>query len=113
VPVQLFLETRAHVDMDELDDEMGAELGRMLVRLDRAVQAVEGVGRVHVSRWGDGGSHFHMWIYGRPRGSSQMLGYCLPMWAMIAPPTPDATWNANVATIAEQLAAGGGRSMVG
>jgi hypothetical protein len=46
----------------------------LLVRLDRAVQAVGGIGRVHVARWGDCGSHFHMWIYGRPFGTRQLLG---------------------------------------
>jgi hypothetical protein len=112
VPVQLFLETRAHVDMDELDSTMAGELGLLLVRLDRAVQAVGNIGRVHMSRWGDGGSHFHMWIYGRPRGARQMLGFCLPMWAMILPPTADDDWQRNLATVARELARDGGRSMI-
>jgi diadenosine tetraphosphate (Ap4A) HIT family hydrolase len=104
VPVQVFLETREHVDMDDLDDEMAGELGRMTVRLDRAIQAVGGIGRVHVARWGDGGSHFHMWFYGRPRGASQMLGFCLPMWAQILPPTEEEVWRANMAVVAAELA---------
>ena len=97
VPLQLFLETREHVDMDGLSLELAAGLGQMIVRLDRAMQAIGGVGRVHVARWGDGGSHFHMWFYARPLGASQMLGFCLPMWASIVPPTPEAIWNRNVA----------------
>lgn len=113
VPIQLFLETRAHVDMDGLDDQLSAELGQMIVRLDRAIQAIGGIGRVHLSRWGDGGAHFHMWFYGRPVGSSQMLGFCMPMWAMILPPTPEETWNANLAIVATHLAARGGRAMIG
>jgi hypothetical protein len=110
VPVQVFLETREHVDMDGLDRERAAELGQLLVRLDRAVQAVGGIGRVHVARWGDGGSHFHMWIYGRPFGTRQLLGYCLPMWAQILPPTDDATWRSNMAVVAAELAKDGGRA---
>jgi hypothetical protein len=86
MPMQLFLETREHVDMHELDDTMGAELGRLLVRLDRVVTTVGNVGRVHVNRWGDGGAHFHMWIYGRPFGTRQMLGFGVPLWASILPP---------------------------
>jgi hypothetical protein len=112
VPVQLFLETRAHVDMDELDTTMAAELGVLLVRLDRAMQAVGNIGRVHVSRWGDGGSHFHMWLYGRPLGAQQMLGFCLPMWAMILPPTADDVWRRNLAIVARELTRDGGRSMI-
>jgi hypothetical protein len=107
VPVQLFLETRAHVDMDDLDDTMAAELGVLLVRLDRAIQVVGGIGRVHVSRWGDGGSHFHLWLYGRPRGAQQMLGFCL-----ILPPTAEEVWQRNLATVARELARHGGRSMI-
>ena len=112
VPVQLFLETRAHVDMDELTPELAAGLGTMIVRLDRAIQAVGGIGRVHVSRWGDGGSHFHMWFYGRPVGASQLLGFCLPMWAMILPPTDDETWQRNLRIVATELAKGGGRAIL-
>jgi hypothetical protein len=104
VPVQVFLETREHVDMDGLDDAMAGEMGQMIVRLDRAIQAIGGIGRVHVARWGDGGSHFHMWLYGRPRGASQLLGFCLPMWAMILPSTPEDVWRANMAVVAAELA---------
>lgn len=111
-PVQLFLETREHVDMDELDSSRAAELGQMIVRLDHAIQAVGTIGRVHVNRWGDGGSHFHMWFYGRPRGDTQMLGFCLPMWADIVPPTPEEEWNRNLAIVAAELANGGGAAMV-
>lgn len=111
-PVQLFLETREHVDMDELDADRAAELGQMIVRLDRAIQAVGGIGRVHVNRWGDGGSHFHMWFYGRPRGDTQMLGFCLAMWADIVPATPKEEWNRNLAIVAKELAKGGGKAML-
>jgi hypothetical protein len=111
VPVQVFLETREHVDMGDLGFERAGELGQMLVRLDRAIQAVGGIGRVHIARWGDGGSHFHMWIYGRPLGTRQLLGYCLPMWAQILPPTDDATWRSNMAVVAHQLAKDGGHAV--
>ena len=112
VPVQLFLDSREHVDMDELDDARAAELGQLIVRLDRAIQAVGGIGRVHMSRWGDGSSHFHLWFYGRPVGASQMLGFCLPMWAMILPPTDADTWRRNLGVVAAELAKGGGRAVV-
>jgi len=110
-PVQVFLETREHVDMQDLDDERAAELGRMIVRIERAVLAVGGIGRVHVNRWGDGGSHFHLWFYGRPFGDPQMIGFCLPLWAMTLPPTADDEWNRNLDIIAGELAKGGGHSM--
>jgi hypothetical protein len=111
VPVLLFLETRDHVDMDTMTPELVAELGQLIVRLDRAIQAVDGIGRVHVNRWGDGASHFHMWFYGRPRGTQQMFGFCLPMWAMTLPPTDEQVWQRNIAVVARELASGGGRAI--
>ncbi len=110
-PVQVFLETRAHVDLDGLDDELAGELGRMMVRIDRAIQAVGGIGRVHVNRWGDAGSHFHLWCYGRPLGDQQMLGFCAPLWAMTLPPTPAEEWDRNLAVVAAELAKDGGTPM--
>jgi len=110
-PVLVFLETRDHVDLAELDDHGAAEMGRMIVRLERAVHAVGGIARVHVNRWGDGGSHFHLWFYGRPFGDPQMIGFCLPLWAMTLPPTPQDEWDRHLTTIAGELARGGGRAM--
>jgi len=112
LPVQVFLETRAHLDMHEMDAGLAAEFGQLIVRLDRAIQAVGGIGRVHMSRWGDGGSHFHAWFYGRPFGAQQVVGFCLPMWAMILPPTEEATWRHNLAVVAHELAKDGGTAMV-
>lgn len=112
VPVQLFLETREHVDLDGLDQAHAAELGQLIVRVDRAIQAVGEVGRVHMSRWGDGASHFHLWFYARPLGDPQMLGFCLPMWAEILPPTTEDVWQRNLSVVARELAKEGGRSIV-
>jgi hypothetical protein len=109
LPTQLFLESRQHVDMDGLDDERAAELGQLIVRLDRAIQAIGGIGRVQVVRTGDGGSHFYLWFYARPRGAFQLLGMFLPMWAKILPPLDQETWDRNLAVVAAELATGGGR----
>ena len=104
----VFLETRAHLDHHELDDDLAAEYGRLLVRLDRAFLASGGVGRTHISRWGDGGSHFHVWCYGRPIGTMSLLGFGMPMWAQILPPLPDEEWDRALLAVAEALATGGG-----
>lgn len=104
----LFLETRAHVDLHELDEHLAGELGRLLVRLDRAFLAVDGIGRTHVNRWGDGAAHLHLWLYGRPVGTLQLLGFGLPMWAQVLPPLDPEEWDAALRAIATALAAGGG-----
>jgi hypothetical protein len=111
LPAQVFLETREHVDMDGLSDELAAEMGQMVVRLDRAMQAVGGIGRVQVARTGDGGSHFHLWLYARPFGAWQLLGFFLPMWALILPPIDEATWDRNCAIVASELAKRGGTAI--
>jgi hypothetical protein len=112
VPVLVLLESREHVDLDGLGPDRAAELGQLIVRLDRAIQTVGGIGRVHVMRWGDGAQHLHFWFYARPRGAWQMAGLFMPMWAMIYPKTPADVWRANLVVVARALAAGGGRSVL-
>jgi hypothetical protein len=111
-PVQVFLETRDHVDLDDLGADRVAELGPMIVRLNEAILAVGGIGRVHINRWGDGGSHFHVFFYGRPLGDVQMFGFTSAMWAMTRPPTPDDEWTRNLAVVAAELARQSGRAIV-
>ena len=66
MPVVVILSPRAYHDMGDLPPELQAELGPLLVRIERAVASVGGIGRVHVCRWGDGGAHFHVWFIARP-----------------------------------------------
>jgi len=99
----VFLETREHLDLGDLNDELAAEFGRMTVRLDRVMRAAGDYGRVHVNRWGDGGAHFHVWFFARPTGDRNMLGFGMPMWAEILPPMDNAEWNDTMAAIARAL----------
>lgn len=93
------LEPRAHVDLGGLDDEAAGELGRLVVRLERALAAVPGVGRVHVHRWGDGLAHLHVFFFARPEGLPQLRGYTMPVWANHLPEIPDDEWQAIVAAV--------------
>lgn len=102
---QVFLETRAHVDLADMSPAAAAELGPMLQRIERAFHASGGVGRVHVHRWGDGAEHFHLWLYGRPFGDRQMLGFGLVLWAMLLPPMTEDDWSTGMTAIASYLAA--------
>ena len=52
-----------------------------------------------------------MWFYGRPLGDMQMLGFCLPMWAQMLPPTEEEVWNRNLGIVAHELAKCGGRAI--
>ena len=81
----LFLEPRVHADLADLPAERVAELGPMIVRVERALASLDGVGRVHVSRWGDGIAHLHFWFLARPAGLLQTCGAFLPLWNAVLP----------------------------
>lgn len=109
LPVIVLLHPRAHLDLDGVGDELAGELGRMLVRVERAVRQVEGIGRVHVCRWGDGSYHLHWWFMARPARLPQLIGSFAAIWDDILPPTPEPIWRDNLRVVATALAADGGR----
>ena len=90
---------------------MAAELGVLSVRLDRVLTALGGIGRVHVMKIGDGGSHLHVWFCARPEGVLQMRGSSFVDWSDCVPPMPQDEWDDVLAEIAAGLAAGGGRAL--
>jgi hypothetical protein len=94
-----------HLDLGDLDDERAADLGVVVVRAERAIAAVPGVGRVHVSRFGDGGAHLHVFLFARPAGMLQLRGSCLTDWEDILPPLPAGRWAAIARSVGQRLAA--------
>ncbi|MCC2335862.1 hypothetical protein [Cellulomonas wangsupingiae] len=102
----VILDRRAHGDLGDLDDEAAADLGRMIVRVERALAAVPGVGRVHVQRWGDGNGHLHVFFSARPAGMLQLRGLVMPLWTLHLPALPDDEWAAIVASVVARLDAG-------
>ncbi len=108
LPVVVILEPRAHVDIGDLDDETAADLGRMLVRVERAVRGVPGVARVHIGRWGEGSAHLHWWFLARPFGFAQLRSSFAEIWDSILPPLPEEVWRENLASVAMGLAEDGG-----
>jgi hypothetical protein len=103
---------RAHLDLGDLDEAAAAQLGHLLVRAERAVASLPGVGRVHVCRWGDGSEHLHFWLMARPARLPQVKGSFVAIWDDILPPLPRDLWRANLAAIARALADGGGTAHV-
>ena len=89
LPFVCLLETRAHVDFPDLDEQHAAELGPLLVRIERAVASIPGVGNVHVGRWGEGAEHCHIWFMARPARMQQMRSSFAAIWDDVLPPTPE------------------------
>ncbi|TWJ32076.1 hypothetical protein JD81_05648 [Micromonospora sagamiensis] len=111
LPMVLILESRSHLDLGDLPNLLAAELGVMTVRLERAIRSLDGVARVHVNRWGDGSSHFHLWFLARPYGRLQLRGTFLSLWDSILPPISEEQWRENLALVAAWLGEFGGRPM--
>ena len=69
LPVVVLLEPRAHhASPADLPEELAREQGVMLGRVERAVLAVGGIGKVHIGRWGEGAEHLHWWFIAAPGG---------------------------------------------
>lgn len=112
LPVIVLLQPRAHCDLGDLPPGLAAELGPLIVRVERAVDAVGEIGRVHVGRWGDGSAHLHLWFIARPARMPQLRTSFAAIWDDILPPLPEELWRANLARVARALAASGGRAHV-
>jgi hypothetical protein len=107
LPVVLLLESRAHYsEPGDLPDDLAAELGMLIGRIDRAVRGVDGIGRVHVGRWGEGGAHLHIWFMGRPARMEQLRSSFAAIWDDVLPPTPEDVANENVRIVVAALEAG-------
>jgi diadenosine tetraphosphate (Ap4A) HIT family hydrolase len=106
LPVVLLLESRDHYsEPGDLPVELAAEFGVLIGRLDRAIRAVDGIGRVHVGRWGEGGAHLHIWFMGRPARIEQLRSSFAAIWDDVLPPTPEGIWRANLDIVVAALEA--------
>ena len=112
MPLILMLETREHLDYTDLDDDLAAEYGRISVWLSRIMSKLPYVGRVHVMRIGDGGSHVHIWHAARPERMPNILGSLALEWDEMLPPPPEDVWRADLKAVADRLATHDGRALV-
>jgi len=105
LPLIVILEPRDHYgDPGDLPDRLASELGVMLARVERAARSIDGVGRVHVCRWGDGSEHLHWWFMARPARFPQLIGSFAAIWDDILPPVPEPIWRDNLAIVVRELA---------
>lgn len=112
MPLILILQTREHLDYPDMDDELAAEYGRLSVILCRIMSGLEHVGRVHVCRWGDGGSHLHVWFIARPERLPGIIGSMAVEWDEMLPPPPQDVWERDTHEVVRRLATHDGRTLV-
>jgi diadenosine tetraphosphate (Ap4A) HIT family hydrolase len=106
LPVIALLEPRAHyAEPGDLPDELAAELGVMLARVERAIRGIGEIGRVHVCRWGDGSEHLHWWFLARPPRLPQLIGSFAAIWDDVLPPLPEDVWRGNLEAVIAALPA--------
>lgn len=110
LPIVLVLHSRQHLDLGDLDDDEASEFGRITSRLVRIMENLPEIGRVHVDRWGDGGSHLHVWFFARTARLSHVLGSTAIEWDEILPPVPEDVWRDDLHTVATKLANWGGEA---
>jgi diadenosine tetraphosphate (Ap4A) HIT family hydrolase len=103
LPMVALMESRAHYDLADLPDELAAELGPMLLKVQRAILAIGDIGNVHVCRWGDGSEHLHWWFMARPARIPQLVGSFAAIWDDVLPPLPEDVRDANAEIVRREL----------
>ncbi len=107
IPGIVWLTTRAHHDsFADLPDRLAMSYGPVVARVERAILALGDIARVHIYRWGDGSSHFHVWFYPRPLGMLEARREMLPLWADLMPAAPEEVVADAERKIAAAMAAG-------
>ena len=74
LPIGLNLGPREHCDLPTVPDHLAGEMGRLLVAVSAGVESLPSVGRVQIAKYGDGGAHLHLFVFGRPARMLQLRG---------------------------------------
>ncbi|MDX6318714.1 MAG: hypothetical protein QOD35_2114 [Nocardioidaceae bacterium] len=104
-PLVMMLAPIRHYDFTSLPSDLAGELGRLMVALGAAIETLPSVARVHISKWGDGGAHAHVFFFGRPTRMPQLRGTCLALWDDFLPAVPADVVHDNARAVVERLVA--------
>lgn len=103
LPIAVNLMPRDHHDLGDLPDDLAAELGRLTVATSQAIEQLPSVGRSQVAKYGDGGAHLHLFLFGRPARMLQLRGSPLLDWEENLPAVPVEVLQANATYVAKHL----------
>ncbi len=104
-PLVMMLAPIPHYDFTSLPADLAGELGRLMVALGAAIETLPSVARVHISKWGDGGAHAHVFFFARPTRMPQLRGTCLALWDDFLPAVPADVVDDNARAVVERLVA--------
>jgi diadenosine tetraphosphate (Ap4A) HIT family hydrolase len=104
-PLVMMLAPIRHYDFTSLPADLAGELGRLMVALGAAIETLPSVARVHISKWGDGGAHAHVFFFARPTRMPQLRGTCLALWDDFLPAVPADVLDDNARAVVERLVA--------
>jgi hypothetical protein len=104
-PLVMMLAPIRHYDFTSLPADLAGELGRLMVALGAAIETLPSVARVHISKWGDGGAHAHLFFFARPTRMPQLRGTCLALWDDFLPAVPAEVLDDNARAVVERLVA--------
>lgn len=111
LPIAATLQPLEHHDLPTIPSELAAEMGQLIVAVSEAIEHLPSVGRVQLSKWGDGGAHVHLFFMGRPARVLQFRGSPLIDWEENLPRVPLDVLQANARVVAERLVVNvGGRA---
>ena len=102
-PLILMLVPQTHHDFTTLPKDRAAEMGQIMVALGAAIEALPSVARVHVSKWGDGGAHAHIFFFARPTQMPQLRGTMMAVWDDFLPRIPVDVRDANARAVIQEL----------
>jgi len=111
-PLLLILSPQTHYDFTTLPMDRAAEMGQIMVTLGAAIEALPSVARVHISKWGDGAAHAHVFFYARPTRMPQLRGTMMAFWDDYLPPVPGDVRDENVRAVVQDVVRSyGGRAL--
>lgn len=108
LPIGVNLGPREHCDLPTVPDDLAGEMGRLVVAVSAGIESLPSVGRVQLAKYGDGGAHLHLFLFGRPARMLQLRGSPLLDWEENLPPVPLEVHRANAEHVARHLLATAG-----
>jgi hypothetical protein len=105
LPIGVNLGPREHCDLPTVPDHLAGEMGHLIVAVSAAIESLPSVGRVQLAKYGDGGAHLHLFLFGRPARMLQLRGSPLLDWEENLPPVPLEVHRANAEHVARRLVA--------